>query len=93
MYIYNALKHSPTSHEQRLLKEMDPEIIACYVQFFRNIILNDVEVEYKFSQILKDDIALLSDKRDLTYVTHFLVPLLNSDKLLSICLHPFDRFN
>ena len=47
----------------------------------------------KIAEIFKEDLKVIGTKKDFTYVTEVLVPLLNAEKSLPVCLHCFDRFN
>jgi hypothetical protein len=63
------------------------------VEFLKNTIIYNKQSESSFSTQLKNDINLLATKRDMLYVSNFLVPMLNSEAAVNVCLHPFDSLN
>lgn len=76
-----------------MIKDLDKSIISLVVDFLKNIILGNPEMEYSFAELLKNDITTMNNKRDMNFVQCLLVPMLNAEITFPVCLHPFDRFN
>lgn len=49
------------------------------VELLKNTILGQPEQEEMFAQLFREDINLLVTRRDMTFVTSFLVPMLNAE--------------
>lgn len=68
-------------------------MISIIVDVLKNVSLSSSEQAQIFAKVLSDDIKLLTSKRDMIFVTNLLVPLLNSEKTISVAFHPFDSFS
>lgn len=71
----------------------DPSIISLVVEILKNVALSSADESLTFAKILCEDIKQLTTKRDMIFVSNLLVPLLNSEKMLSVAFHPFDYFS
>jgi len=56
------------------------------------VIYNPVN-ETRFATQLKNDISLLGTKRDMLFISNFLIPMLNVEATVPVCLHPYDSIN
>ena len=92
--IYKKLKSDNVNNSFSILKDIiDKEILGMVVEFIKNTILGYVKAEEKLALTLKEDLSLLEKKRDMNFVTNLLVPLLNSEADIPVCLHPYDSHN
>lgn len=90
---YNCLKDSSVN-SQRLLKSCHrPAALALVVEILKNLALSSPNNSVLFAELLSKDIKLLATKRDMLFVTHLLVPLLNAEKLFPVSFHPFDTIS
>ena len=75
--IYSELKNKKESN--LILKEIDQALMDLIFSFFKLTILGFPKSEQELAGLLKDDLVLLETRRDLTFVTQLLVPLLNAE--------------
>jgi len=87
LLIYNKMKQIQGT---TILKISDNETLALLVDFIKNVALGYVKSEETLAEALKSDLSLLETRRDMQYVTQFLIPLLNAEINVPICLHLFD---
>ncbi|KAL4506801.1 hypothetical protein ABPG72_001222 [Tetrahymena utriculariae] len=90
---YNCLKDNNKNSTKLIKTFQDPHMISIIVEILKNVALSSPEQAKIFAKVLSDDIKLLTSKRDMIYVTNLLVPLLNSEKTVSVAFHPFDSFS
>ena len=85
--IYHKMKQSQGNS---ILKISEPETLSLLVDFIKNVALGYGKREEKLAEALKEDLSLLETRRDMQYVTQFLIPLLNAEINVPICLHAYD---
>ena len=87
--LYEALKNKDEK-AKTVLKEIDSDILQLAVDFLKNISVGYPQVEEQLSKAFINDLSLLETKRDLFFVNNLLVPLLNAEADVPVCLHPYD---
>lgn len=87
LQIYHKMKQS---QGVTILKINDLETLGLLVEFIKNVSLGYGQREEKLAEALKQDLSLLETRRDMQYVTQFLIPLLNAETNVPVCLHPYD---
>jgi len=55
-----------------------------------HVVLNDIECERKIANIIKTDFKLLLKKIDLVFLNTFLIPLMNVEQKIPVCISAFD---
>ena len=76
------------SKAKHILKETETDIIQLVVDFLKNTILGYPQAEEELAQVLIKDIDLLDSKRDFSFVNNLLIPLLNAETEVPVCLYP-----
>ena len=87
LLIYNKMKQVQGNV---ILKLNDTETLTLLVDFIKNVALGYAKSEETLAEALKNDLTLLETRRDMQYVTQFLIPLLNAENNVPVCLHAFD---
>jgi len=60
------------------------------VKLIGGVALGDQKSEKGIAEIIKNDLKLLISKNDLDFVNKMIVPLMNAEFYLPVCLHPYD---
>ena len=86
---YDRLKNE-NANVKSVLKELDQDILVQSVELLKNLVVGYDVTETEMANKLKDDLILLENKRDMFFVNNVLVPLLNAESEIPVCLHPYD---
>ncbi len=70
--------------------ESPPAILDLAVQFIKTVVLGNEVLELELAQRIKKDLEVLAEKKDLSTVSSFLLPLLMGEHMQPVCMHPFD---
>lgn len=71
----------------------EPEILRGVVNVLKSLTLLDTSREElnKLAELLKQDIKILTEKRDARFAQNLLVPLLNAELEIAVCINFFDN--
>lgn len=87
--IYDGIKNKEPK-ARSLIKEMDNDILALVIDFIKNTCIGNKETETQIAEVLIKDLDFLEKRRDIHFINNLLVPFLNAEADLPVCLHPFD---
>lgn len=87
--MYQAIKVKDAS-SQFYVKKLPEAFIQLFIEFIRNVVLSSAESVNQWALVLCEDIKELGTKKDKVYINQFFMPLLNSEELVPLCMHPFD---
>ena len=62
------------------------------IKLIGGVALGDNASEKVIAEIVKTDLTLLTNKSDLNFVNKLLIPLMNAEYALSVCLIPYDSY-
>lgn len=66
------------------------QILQLAVLFIKTVVLGNEVLELELAQRIKKDLEVLAEKKDLSIISSFLLPLLTGEHMQPVCLHPFD---
>ena len=83
--IYNSLK----SNCRNDLKDLDIINFELVFKILKELILGDQNLQENFIIQLIEDLATLTSKKVVIFAEQFLVPFLNGNQEIPVCLHPY----
>ena len=89
LLFYNSLKTNDSTSNS-ILKSLEPDILIRSVEVLKNLVLGFETSEAEMAAILKEDLHHLESMRDMNYINNLLIPLLNAENTLPVCLHPYN---
>lgn len=93
LQVYMSIKQNDPNSNHFIQPLIEEETLRLIIEFIKNCVIDSYDDMLALAKNFKDDLQILSVKKDFIFVTEIFIPLLNAQKVMPLYLNTYDSIN
>ena len=93
LQVYMSIKQNDPNSNHFIQPLIEEDTLRLIIEFIKNCVIDSYDDMLALAKNFKDDLQILSAKKDFIFVTEVFVPLLNAQKVMPLYLNTYDSIN